>query len=46
MVQSDTDPCTYYKIMENDDPESKNVVTDFLLVIAWVDDCRYFGTAE
>ena len=32
--------------MENNDPESKNAVTRFLLVITWVDDCRYFGTAE
>ena len=36
----------YYKIMENIDPESENAVTGFLLVITWVDDCRYFGTAE
>jgi hypothetical protein len=35
-----------YKIMENEDPESNNVVTGFLLVITWVDDCRYFGTTE
>ncbi len=32
--------------MENNDPESKNAVAGFLLVITWVDDCRYFGTAE
>ena len=41
MVHSDI---IYYKIMENYDPESNNVVTGFLLVITWVDDCRYFGT--
>ena len=35
-----------YKIMENEDPESNNVVTGFLLVMTWVDDCRYFGTTE
>ena len=29
MVQSDIDPCIYYKIMENDDPESNNVVAGF-----------------
>jgi hypothetical protein len=46
MVQSDIDPCIYYKIMENSDPESVNAVTGFLLVITWVDDCRYFGTSE
>ena len=46
MVQSDIDPYIYYKIMENDDPESNNAVTGFLLVITWVDDYRYFGTTE
>ncbi len=46
MVQSDIDPCIYYKIMENTGDESNTAVTDFLLVISWVDDCRYFGTAE
>ena len=46
MVQSDIDPCIYYKIMENNNPESVNAVTGFLLVITWVDDCRYFGTSE
>jgi hypothetical protein len=35
-----------YKIVENEDPESNNAVTGFLLVITWVDDCRYFGTTE
>ena len=35
-----------YKIMENEDPESNNVVTGFLLVMTWVDDGRYFGTTE
>jgi hypothetical protein len=43
MVQSDIDPCIYYKIMENSDPESENAVTGFLLVIMWVDDCRYLA---
>ena len=46
IVQSDIDPCTYYKILENDDPGSNKAVTSFLLVITWVDDCRYFGTTE
>ena len=35
-----------YKIVKNEDPESNNAVTGFLLVITWVDDCRYFGTTE
>jgi hypothetical protein len=42
MVQSEMDPCVYYKIMEND----KGLVSAYLLVISWVDDCRYFGTAD
>ena len=46
MIQSDIDPCIYYKIMESDDLSKDKVVTGFLLVISWVDDCRYFGTAE
>ncbi len=25
---------------------TKGNVTDFLIVISWVDDCRYFGTAN
>ena len=35
-----------YKIVKNEDPESNNAVTGFLLVITWVDDCRYFSTTE
>ena len=46
MVQSDIDPCIYYKIMENAGDEASNAVTAFLVVISWVDDCRYFGTPE
>jgi hypothetical protein len=46
MVQSDIDPCIYYKIMENARDEASNAVTAFLVVISWVDDCRYFGTPE
>ena len=43
MVQSEMDPCIFYKILQ--DCENK-VVTDFLVVITWVDDCRYFGTSK
>ena len=46
MVQSDIDPCIYYKIMENAGDEANNAVSAFLVVISWVDDCRYFGTPE
>ena len=46
MVQSDLDPCMYYKILtkEKDHLRNGGEVTDFLIVITWVDDCRYFGT--
>ncbi len=48
MVQSDLDPCVYYKIIEDekDDLGNGGVVVDYLLVITWVDDCRYFGTEK
>jgi hypothetical protein len=48
MVQSDLDPCVYYKIIEEekDDLGNGGVVVDYLLVITWVDDCRYFGTEK
>jgi hypothetical protein len=42
MVQSEMDPCVYYKIMEDE----KGLVSGYLVVISWVDDCRYFGTAD
>ncbi len=48
MVQSDLNPCVYYKIIEGvkDDLENGGEVVDYLLVITWVDDCRYFGTEK
>jgi hypothetical protein len=48
MVQSDMDPCLFYKIYEEDKDQFGNggKVTDFLIAITWVDDCRYFGTEE
>jgi hypothetical protein len=47
MVQSDMDPCVFYKIYESEKDEHGNgsVVTDYLIAITWVDDCRYFGTS-
>ena len=46
MVQSDLDPCMYYKILQKEKDHLGNggEVSDFLIVITWVDDCRYFGT--
>ncbi len=48
MVQADMDPCIYYKIMEKHDNGGSSVkkVTGFLIVISWVDDCRYFGSKD
>ena len=42
MVQSEMDPCVFYKIMET----SEGKVTSYLIVITWVDDCRFFGTKD
>jgi hypothetical protein len=48
MVQSEMDPCIYYKILEKDKEGGSGIskVTGFLIVISWVDDCRYFGSKE
>ena len=40
LVQSEMDPCVFYKIMQDKD----GLVKDYVIVITWVDDCRYFGT--
>jgi hypothetical protein len=42
MVQSEMDPCVFYKIIE----EQGGVVKSYLIVITWVDDCRFFGTED
>ena len=47
MVQSELDPCIYYKIMRRynvNEPEGDPILQEFLLAITWVDDVRYFGT--
>jgi hypothetical protein len=48
MIQCDVDPCIYYKIMESEtgNDGTNGTVTGFLIVISWVDDCRYFGTID
>jgi hypothetical protein len=40
MVQAEMDPCVFYRITEDE----QGKVSDFVIVITWVDDCRYFGT--
>jgi hypothetical protein len=42
LVQSEMDPCVFYKIVD----DKKGEVAGYLIVITWVDDCRYFGTEE
>ena len=47
LMQTEMDPCIYYKIMEESGESSvERKVTGFLIVITWVDDCRYFGTKD
>ena len=36
------DPCVFYRILEDE----KGDVSDYIIVITWVDDCRYFGTSR
>ncbi len=40
LIQSEMDPCVFYKIMQDE----WGVVVDYIIVITWVDACRYFGT--
>jgi hypothetical protein len=47
MVQSELDPCIFYKIIQRDginNPDEEPVLEEFLIAITWVDDVRYFGT--
>jgi hypothetical protein len=47
LVQTEMDPGIYYKIMEESgETSAERKVTGFLIVITWVDDCRYFGTKD
>ena len=43
LTQSEMDPCIFYKI---DTDATTKKVTGYLVVMTWVDDCRYFGTPE
>jgi hypothetical protein len=42
LVQAEMDPCVYYKIVQ----DKKDLVVGYLIVITWVDNCRYFGTDD
>ena len=47
LTQCEVDPSIYFKIDEaSATGEEKKVVRNFLIVITWVDDVRYFGTDE
>jgi hypothetical protein len=49
MVQSELDPCIYYKIMQRaggNEPDDDPILEEYLLAITWVDDVRYFGTEK
>ena len=48
MVQSEMDPCLFYKILEEEKGADGvcGKVVDYLIAITWVDDCRYFGTKK
>ncbi len=47
LVQTEIDPCIFYRIMkESKGRSAEKKVTGYLIVITWVDDCRYFGTKD
>ena len=47
LTQCEVDPVIYYRIEEAAiDPKKEAVVKDYLIVITWVDDVRYFGTEK
>ena len=47
LTQCEVDPAIYYRIEEAPIvPNGKTVVKDYLIVITWVDDVRYFGTEK
>jgi len=43
LTQSEMDPCIFYKIDTN---TTTKKVEGYLVVMTWVDDCRYFGTPD
>ncbi len=47
LIQTEIDPCIFYNIMEESKGDStEKKVTGYLIVITWVDDCRYFGRKD
>jgi hypothetical protein len=49
MIQSEMDPCIYYKIFQRDtvgNGTNAPILNEFLIAITWVDDVRYFGTSK
>jgi hypothetical protein len=43
LTQSEMNPCIFYKI---DTDVTTKIITGYLVVMTWVDDCRYFGTPD
>ncbi len=43
LTQSEMDPCIFFKI---DTDATTRKVTGYLVVMTWVNDCRYFGTPD
>jgi hypothetical protein len=46
MVQSEMDPCIYYKILQRDggnEPDDDPILEEYLLAITWVDDVAILG---
>jgi hypothetical protein len=48
MVQSEIDPCIFYKFVQKEVTGSgekmETVLMEYIIAITWVDDVRYFGT--
>ncbi len=49
MVQSEMDPCIYYKIIQHNNETGEKIepiFDEFLIAITWVDDVRYFSAQK
>jgi hypothetical protein len=43
LIQCEVDPAIYHRIEEEKSMDDKRIVKNFIIVITWVDDVRYFG---
>jgi hypothetical protein len=46
LMQCEVDPAIYHRIEEENGMDDKRIVKNFIIVITWVDDVRYFGTEQ